>query len=1665
MRDWDKFLESLANYPGYIPFITDSDLACILERLDILSARLRAPLLAEAWLRRWLYIGKFETPREFAIAFEQFSPDFKTAFTKLGAPWRKPRNEGHPLPPAEPPDVNLVEEELAVWQCFWKRLRDFVCCDGLIALVLEQNDSELNEAIAVPFNLNGTSAIRDAAQQNLKAWSDAISWLQEDYYRPNLGADLCGVIPSLQDPEQQNKLKGESVTLAVLLARERERAVNLPEFYPLDILATGGFRSGALQSVGGLKAKAELASRIGCRWFLRPESSVNGGKGALLSGTPLTELLPQVGRIVVNQGDKKSLARRALALCKRRLSAEAVTQSDAADIFRRLMQIRSALVDTPEAEICQETLREAAVCMRTSMFSTVDSQIESLLKEYRKKPFYGREPSFITLKQFLNGPGGIILVTGKLGYGKTALMTQLLDRIPDDRLVFRHFFSFKHQATRPLENFHTHLGLFLASVLGKSNLKGGYDEGAITVLMDELRDELKAHKLVFVLDGLDEANEILQPHYFQDLPKGIHIIAAARSSGEQQPERYLEPWHELEPKGLNLGELNDDELKVWLQKSPRSPSLQLLSNNATFREHLHKCASGCPRFIADVVADLASIDNLANTWQEHLKDVPPNYSDFIRKQYRQLKDTSAFNSAHETFLGLLCAAEGELSVREIQLVLPHECDRWISIYNSTDGDGDKYALQTLQIRDALRGVIPWTAQEQKLVEHCRSWHDHGTPYSLRHYAIHLKKNWKGIANLVLDARYRSKVAKRLPEETDLPLLILRSALERAIDESDWESISGLMIAHAELGNQMLRYEYRDEDPLEKIAGEVAEVLSHSDLGRAALMRLIKGWTLKWKGQPNNEIEEVRQGLSGQKLAMLNGLEADVAAELLFRIFEPDDERLVHIASQLLDEGSRRDLVALLANLQTNQGFKGARRILQTLPKTRRKETNYNFDKAVNALTIALARAGKWNEVIDLSEGLLPRQATFNLVEAGYIAVEKKLLDVLHKLKNIILRITESCASWEELHQRGILAQDLPWWRGTPKDRYTCRSNQARLLALIGLASENGESARLAWHDAFTLANGMKDKPEQRFHALRELVSAILEKFGQAGFEFVFASVNQEDRSIFFKYFNETENAWQDMSQNDQVFFSTVTHALANLIHLGEQVLYVAPGTIPDLNKRILSWREDLIERADMLNAEDRDRLWLRVGIEAAETPRLRVAWALAAVRNIEDHQMLHRAVAKLVSRLYRDGKGSLADRIGESNRRLQQPVRLATGLATLDFNHEKSTRQLLVRCLPRTTRFSIQLPLLKSELAVSLKRVDPIQSKRLLFEAVKQIKHPKTGLRFQLNVAESAWRADEKQTANDLLRIAANEALKEKRRVEKDWAKLKYKYTDQPIDEVSDDDLTQSDYVDAVDSLCAVSRIHRLFDTDRGNPESLWKKLLAFAHKIAKDMVPGISSRTGALVEVAETANLLEQYSYAATLFEDIHRFIHDRLNSFGEMRIRRERETCLGELMLGLLKTHLWSEAKQLKSDFLAGGAGSNQRKIQDTIALHGIAWLCVCEYDLRGAWSYLHQIKNGAEKSKAARDMAISLAHQGKWRKITEMAFVIERGELKQKYLHKIVRAVAESEKISEHGRKSVYGELLWSCSETFDSALVTLTHLVRCNQKIGLPVAKALEQSFLR
>ena len=1644
ISDLAKFLE---NCPQHTPLITDRELEALLPVAGVghTDDGLKPRLFAEAWTRHWLYVPQWPRSQVLTDCLAVFSTQFQEAFKNLAQPWRELRADGDPFPPAEPPDAGLQGEELAIWQYFWGRLRDFVRCDGLIAMVLQtKDDLEDQEAVAVPFRLNGTKKIRDASQRTLEEWSKAIGWLQEDYYPHPLGADLLAVFPPDVD------LTGESVTLAVLLARERERAVALPEFHPLSVLATGKFRSGMLEAVGGLKAKAALAERVGCRWFLRPSDGQPSStiQYALLLGTPLAEMLPQIGQWLADSADEHKLARRALADCEKRLQAEGHSQAETAGVFRRLMRIQTTLACTPEAESCRKALCVAARRMKATSFEKVESQVECLLKQYRQRPFHGREPALSALDRFLDGSGGITLVTGKVGFGKTALMTQLLNRVPRGRVVFRHFFSLNLYATRPLENFHNQLGLFLAAILGKPEFDSTYDEGAVATLFDELREK-PTHKLVIILDGLDEAEEVLQPYYLRDLPKGVHVIAAARSSGDGEPERFLESWLELQPTLLNLAELDDQELSLWLHNHDSAP-LRFLSANAVFRQLLRDRASGCPRFIADVVAYLATVENVQNSWQTRLAELPKDYSDFVRKQFRQLESTPAFNSAHKTFLGLLCAAEGELSEREVQLLfgempkLPVECDRWLSCYSGSDGDGVKYGLQTRQIRDALRNEIPWRDQQAQLLKFCEQWAEHGKSYALRNYTVHLAadKKWKEIAELVLTDTFRMKITECIPDEPDLPIRLLRGAFRCAVFSKDWEGTALLMLARVELSRRIFDIRDLTNGSPEDSAATAAKVLDHADPGRAALLRLIQVWMLILNRHPQPELEAVRQVLSSSRLPMLSGLEADVASALLVNGFEADDERLADIARRLLDEQGRLELLVHLVALKTDAGFAGARRVLTTLLRSHRKLANLSFDRAVTCLAVGLAEANHWDESLELIESLLPRQQSLNLVRLARVASAQNSLPKLGDLKRSMSRLVAACpGDMKEFNARG----KFKGWKGTPDDRTVCLGNHLSLNAWSAIV-ETPENITVTWRSIANAANNLDFRA--RFNALHDLAQAVLTAANNPQFSFVSQQPRRGGDSFLLNALWKTVKAWQDMSEDGNSTLAAVAHELVKLVRLAEDIQHHHPDPIGKLPGLIAKWRDILCEHADNLSPGNREDLWLRIAKHSCESPEFAVGRTMLAIRNLSDRKYSSRAVGWLVRRLQDDGKWMLVPSIAKGNKPLAASIWLAYGLATLDAKPEKAFRKLLRSCLPERRNDSVQVAVLKADLAAALwKSLNRDSCTRLLNEARDLVlSHP--NIRFVLEVAEAAHRAHDNRIRDELLAKAKQIALETLETANR-GSQQNHSETEQ---------LRQSDYIKAVDTLCALActifKLSLAGHADLPPPRSV----LEWAWGIARDRVPGISSRTGALAEVAEAAAIMEQRELAQSVMWGMRDFVDNLGGRFGEQRIKYERQTCLGELVLGFLKTDS-NGANGLKARLYESGTGTHKRLIQDPTALHALSWLLVRENDLKDAWPLLRQIKSPAIRAKAARDVAIELTEQGRWRHVVGVAAFIEGSEFKQKHLHKIVKAVAASKKIKEFQSWSVYGELLWPCSETFDSVLATLAHLVRYEDGAGLPVAKAL------
>ncbi len=1662
MRSPSQLQVLLQKIPGHVPLITDGELAAMLELVPsgFLARHLHAPLLAEAWLRRWLYIGEWHEPQEFTGTLARLTPTFEKGFKDHAKSWRHLRDEGDPLPPAEPPKAEVKGDELAVWEVFWHRMLNFAYADGVLALVLEENDGKQPaEAVAVAFRLNQTDEIRDARQNRLVSWSNAVGYLRDGFYQHPLGADLYGEVTA------DLPLTGESVTLPVLLARDRERGGTMPEFHPLDMLATGGFRLGRLEEVGGLNAKEALAKRMGCKWFIRPANrpGLELGDGAFRKDDGIEHVLAKTAQLLDPGACTLPLARRALAICRRRVESSGVSTSEAASAFFRLTRNRPLFRKNPEREECQRVLRKAASRAGEGRVANLDKDIELHLESYRRRAFYGRDSILTQMQTFLRGRGGVLLVTGEADRGKTALMVKVLDHVPPDRMVFRHFFVLNQPSTRDVDAFEAHLRLFLSAVLGdKCN-----ERDTLSVMMETLGEQTNAPKVVLILDGLDEADGSVDASFLQGLPPCVHVIAAARSSDVGQPEGYLTTWEQAATQTVDVVALDpkqeedDSAIRDWLD-GLKSPELRRLGSNGAFRTLLLQ-RSGSPRWIANVLDDLAAKPKeLAKNWEACIRAVPSNYVELIQEQYLRLKNSPNLTYDHRRLLALLCAAEGPLTEPEIEAILgdvpnlPPVCERWVSSQSGS------LVIQTREIREALRSLgetLPWQDQEKQLLKFCERWAEHGKPYALRYYATHLAvdKKWKEIAELVLSDTFRAKITECLPDEPDLPVRLLRGAFERAVLSDDWEGTALLMLARVELRRRVFDLSSLAKSSPDESAASAAKILDRADPARATLLRLVQAWALVLHSRPQFEQEAVREQVSSTRLVMLSGLEADVASALLARVFAPDDQRLAGIARRLLDEEARLELVRNLAALKTGPCFIGARRILDTLPRSGRRAANMVFDHAVTSLSVALAEAGDWDQSLSLIEPLLPRQQSLNLVQLGKVASAQSSLPRLADVRARMDRLVNACApNMHEFNAQG----GSKGWKGTPDDRSICLGNKLQLEAWNAVVEAPGNVTG-TWRSITDKANELANNKElhlrPRFHALHGIAQAILAAAQIPRLAFLGKRPLHGHDAFLLSALWNAWNAWQDMDKDVNNTDKAVAHNLAALVHLAEDIQRQHPQAASELPGTIVRWRDLLRERGDNLSPDDREDLWIRIAADNCESSNFDRGQTMLAIRNLSDRQHSGRAIGWLVRRLQKEHMWRLVRSITGGSRSLEPSIRLAYGLATMDAMPKKALGQLLRSCLPGRRRDSVQVGILKAHLAAA-GRPEDRDSRRLCFEKAKMMVIAHRNIHFTLEVAKAAHKAGDNQTRDDLL-TQANRTATDMWDTARRGIRQRHGETEH---------LRQADYDKTVETLCALALT--IFDLRLAGHSELRspQSLLEGALEIARDRVPGISTRTGALAEVAEAAARMGLWGFAETVLNGMLEFVDKLPEQFGERRIRFERQTCLAELVLGYFKAPGFANrAMALKPRLLrAVGVVEGERgeiakanRIREPVVLHALARLLVHENRLKDAWPLLRRIRNAATRAKAARNVAIELAHRGRWQHAVGVAGLIERSEFKQQYLHRVVRAVATSKNIKPHERRLAFVELLWNCCEGIDAVCPALAHLVECQPETASPIAQAL------
>lgn len=249
--------------------VSDSQLA-LLFSCENLPMEIEAALSGEILFRLWLYRGE-GSPSLNADVQARINPALREAFGQ--------RKDADGLREIEQNPFPEHSSSRTAWAVYSRRVASFLRADGLIPVLVGATG---DEAVPIPFlfrpGLPAEIKVMDAGGCILENWSRSVCRLEAECV-----SGLGFVIDTHVGTEAEH-FGGGSFALPVLIAKLRAEG-DLPDFYPLRLLASGVVRTGALEPARGLEAKAALARRIGAQFL-----SVGDAQDEIPVGTQMQRL-------------------------------------------------------------------------------------------------------------------------------------------------------------------------------------------------------------------------------------------------------------------------------------------------------------------------------------------------------------------------------------------------------------------------------------------------------------------------------------------------------------------------------------------------------------------------------------------------------------------------------------------------------------------------------------------------------------------------------------------------------------------------------------------------------------------------------------------------------------------------------------------------------------------------------------------------------------------------------------------------------------------------------------------------------------------------------------------------------------------------------------------------------------------------------------------------------------------------------------------------------------------------------------------------------------------------------------------------------------------------------------------------------------------------------
>ncbi len=350
------------------------------------------------------------------------------------------------------------------------------------------------------------------------------------------------------------------------------------------------------------------------------------------------------------------------------------------------------------------------------------------------------------------------------------------------------------------------------------------------------------------------------------------------------------------------------------------------AEDAYFVAQLDEITQGFPLYLRYLIEELIQAQQKGEDVQVVLTRSPKGFGAYVQEQFQRLAQVEEIRRHREVreLFALLSVALGALSEDDIQeltdlnewdlAALPWQATRWFSIQTGF------YSFAHPLLAQEFQGVLKRQASSamDKLIRYCSRWQEHQRRYALRHYAEHLReaKRWEELYAIARNEDFAATQQKHLPDEPDLPLKTVQTALLGAAEKDNAGAMADFMLVHA----RRLEQTTVQESPLDALRlGSLDCALALADLyeiERCVLWYLLLVWELKDKGK-SEDARKTLERLQRKELPRFSLNSAtlgygDYAAYLLAYVFALNQDTYTIIVYQLLDNHHRRILCKILS---------------------------------------------------------------------------------------------------------------------------------------------------------------------------------------------------------------------------------------------------------------------------------------------------------------------------------------------------------------------------------------------------------------------------------------------------------------------------------------------------------------------------------------------------------------------------------------------------------------------------------------------------------------------------------------------------------------------------------------------------------------------------------